>query len=321
MKRPKAVTQTEIEQGLRLIGLEAGDLVFVHSSLSSFGRVEGGADAVVDAILNVIGPEGTLAVPTFNYTPEYFDPAETPSVVGKITETVRLRPDAVRSLHPTHSVAAIGKRARELTEGHEKTHPFGAGSPLHKVCRWNGKILMLGVSHTTTSVIHVAEEMAHVPYLARRRRARVKTPYGIVDLEIRRPGCSRGFDRINEELPGYAGERTQVGGCLMQLYPARAIVEAALRMLDQDPSALLCGAPDCGVCAESRAMIAAATSREARSAVQYGPVRVDWQRRVAEFVDEPRSPESGEGPVSYLRRIALERDRIEELQDGEDRKN
>ena len=279
------VTQTDIESGLRRLGLNSGDLVFVHSSLSSFGRVERGADAVVDAILNVIGPQGTLAVPTFRYMPECFDPAETTSVVGRITEVVRLRPNAIRSLHPTHSVAAIGRWAKQLTEGHEDTHPFGEGSPLHKLYLMDGKLLLLGVTHRTTSIIHVAEEVARMPYLDRTREARIRTPNGIVRKMVRRPGCSQGFAKIDDELESTRqASRLHIGECLAQLIPARAIVDTAVDLLQRDPAALLCDRPDCGICAESRAKIAAIEA--ARLEAEYGPIRMDPVRRVVKLLGD-----------------------------------
>ncbi|WP_347246334.1 AAC(3) family N-acetyltransferase, partial [Thermogutta sp.] len=135
------VTKQHIIDGLRELGLRAGDTVVVHSSLSSFGKVQGGAETVVEALLEVLGPEGTLAVPTFNFEPDVFDPDSTPSVVGQITEAVRKLPGAIRSKHPTHSVAAIGRLARVITEGHENVSPFGRGSALFKLLQANGKVL------------------------------------------------------------------------------------------------------------------------------------------------------------------------------------
>ena len=86
------------------------------------GHVEGGAEAVVDAFLDVLGPEGTLVVPT--YTPSHrglgsvFDPANDPSEVGRITEVVRNRPEAFRSPHLWQSMSALGRRAEEMMSIH-----------------------------------------------------------------------------------------------------------------------------------------------------------------------------------------------------------
>src|SRR5437868_2462833 len=111
------ITAQEIAHDLRRLGLRAGDTVLVHSAMSRIGFVQGGAGAVVDAFLDALGPEGTLAVPTFPFNGSMlayvksdpdFDVDETPSKMGAITEHVRLRPGALRSLEPTHPVAALG---------------------------------------------------------------------------------------------------------------------------------------------------------------------------------------------------------------------
>lgn len=256
------VTRTEIANGLRTLGVEPGNVLVVHSSLSCFGTVKGGAAAVVDALLDVLDSEGTLVVPTFNFSPGVFDPAQTPSGVGAVTEAVRTRPDAVRSLHPTHSVAAIGPLAEALTEDHEKVEAFARGSALWKALQANAKILQLGVTHTTNSMIHVAEEIAGVPYLERNWRVEVRTPGGkIVHKWIRRPGCSRGFDVVDEALEEtQAVSQTTIGCCTARLMTARAVVNAALDMLKFGPDSLLCDLPECEACAEARAIIDATDS-------------------------------------------------------------
>lgn len=258
------VTKQDIIDGLGELGLKAGDKVVVHSSLSSFGEVEGGADAVIDAILEVLGNSGTLIVPTFNFEPGVWDRENTKSIVGTITEAVRARPDAIRSNSPTHSVAALGPLAEVITENHEKVDPFGRGSALYKALQAGAKILQLGVTHTTNSTIHVAEEIAQVPYLERQRNVGIKLPDGkVIHKWIRRPGCSQGFNAVDEIL--YEKDQineVMIGKCKARLMTARAVVDAALELLKSDPESLLCNRPDCGNCAESRAMIAATESEQ-----------------------------------------------------------
>ena len=111
-----------IVAGLREVGVGEGDLLQVHSSLSSFGYVEGGAKCVVDALLEAVGPSGTVMVPTFNHgRADIFDVATTPSVNGAVTEALRERPEARRSVHPTqpeHNVSSpyiISSKNKSLT--------------------------------------------------------------------------------------------------------------------------------------------------------------------------------------------------------------
>ncbi len=178
-----AITGAEITAGLRRLGLRPGDLVHVHSSLSSLGYVIGGAEAVVDALLAGVGPEGTVMVPTFNHgRAEIFDVRSTPSVSGAITEALWRRPQARRSVHPTHPLAAIGPLARQLTQGHLELRTFDADSPLGRCGRLGGWVLLLGVGMNVNTSAHVGETIAEVPCLGFRQFERkVRRPDGRVE--------------------------------------------------------------------------------------------------------------------------------------------
>jgi aminoglycoside 3-N-acetyltransferase len=135
--------------------------------------VGGGPDAVIDALLETIDPAiGTLLVPTLTGSgkdgPEYpprFDTKTSRCWTGLIPETLRLRQEAYRSLSPTHSVAAIGKHACELTTGHEDCWtPCGYGSPYYRLCRRGGHILLLGVTLESNTTFHTVEEVVGVSY-------------------------------------------------------------------------------------------------------------------------------------------------------------
>lgn len=157
------VTRDDIVAGLNRIGLHPGTLIQVHSSLSAFGYVEGGAETVVDALLDVIGHDGTLMVPTFNHGQvDVFDIRTTPSINGAITEAVRKRPEAARSFHPTHPYAAIGPRAHDLMAGHLEAGTFGLTCPLGKLAVWGGYTLLLGVGMRANTAAHIGEVMASV---------------------------------------------------------------------------------------------------------------------------------------------------------------
>lgn len=253
------VRKDDIINGLRKLGLKTGDTLVVHSSLSSFGRVSGGAETVVDAVIEVIGCTGTLVVPTYTYGLDVYDPAMSKSLNGAITEAVRKRPNAIRSKHPSHSVASIGRLAEIITEDVEKHTPFGRGSALFNVLQAKGKILLLGTTHTANSMVHVAEEIQKVAYLDRSRNVKIKTANGsVISKWIRRPGCSRGFDVIEESLEvRKAIKETLIGNCAAILTDARSVVDAAIEILKADPEGLLCDDPECESCAEARAMLAA----------------------------------------------------------------
>ena len=146
-----------------------GDLLFVHASLSKFGFVQGAEETVIAALLESVGRRGTLAMPAFSFqlndVPEpVFDVRHTPCWVGRIYETFRTRYAAHRSHHCTHSVCAVGARARELTATHSR-EPCGATSPFPKLAHWNGKILLLGVSHNCNTTFHAVEEQEGLYYM------------------------------------------------------------------------------------------------------------------------------------------------------------
>lgn len=152
------ITRRQLVDDLKLLGLSPGADVIVHSSLTAVGHVIGGAGAVVDALLRVIGKEGTLLMPSFNHRgASLYNPQTTPTANGAIPDAMWRRKDAVRSMHPTHPVAAIGKRAGFYTEGHLEAGIWGADSPIGKLVHGQGYILALGVTHNTSTAFHVAE--------------------------------------------------------------------------------------------------------------------------------------------------------------------
>ena len=155
------VTRTDISTGLQSMGLKAGDRVMLHSSLSSIGQVEGGAQAVVGAFLDVLGANGTLMVPTFTHSGcVYFDPLVTPSLNGAITEAARALPGAVRSLHPTHAATAIGPDAESLFADDENRGALGRDCALDRLMKKGGYVFLLGVDHKANSTIHIGEDYA-----------------------------------------------------------------------------------------------------------------------------------------------------------------
>ena len=156
-----SMTSSAIVEGLKAGGLIVGCQILVHSSLSSFGHVEGGTDAVIDALLAAVGIEGTVLVPTLTGSeklspdnPPVFDPVNSACWTGKIPETFRKRSNAMRSLHPTHSVAAIGADAHELIKDHwYSVTPCDESSPYGKLAqRPNGYILLIGVDHESSTM-------------------------------------------------------------------------------------------------------------------------------------------------------------------------
>ncbi|MFH1762408.1 MAG: AAC(3) family N-acetyltransferase [bacterium] len=107
------ITKQMLISDIQSLNLPADVILAFHSSMKSLGRVENGPGTVIDAFIEALGPEATIMVPTFTYGEKHrnrpFDPEKSESVVGLITEVFRNRDDAIRSICPIHSVAAIGK--------------------------------------------------------------------------------------------------------------------------------------------------------------------------------------------------------------------
>jgi len=160
------ITKNDIKYALTKAGLEKGDAVMVHSSLSRIGYVEGGADALIDAFLEVIGKDGLLVMPAFSAL-QYdkknklyvFDVKNTPCYTGSVPETFRKRKGVFRSISPTHSLIAYGKNAKWFVQGHEECdNPYGNKGPFYKLYSIDAKIFLIGVDQLANSSIHIVED-------------------------------------------------------------------------------------------------------------------------------------------------------------------
>ncbi|KAA8915436.1 hypothetical protein TRICI_002426 [Trichomonascus ciferrii] len=182
-------TRETIAQELTELGVERGETLLVHSSMSSLGWVSGGAEAVVLGLLDALGDEGTLVVPTFsghNSDPALWQFVDLPEEwiqpirdtlpaynrhttrtrkVGTIPETARTWPEAVRSDHPQLSFAAIGPQAQWLMSDHKLDCCLGNDSPLRKLEEANARVLLLGVDFTACTSFHLAEYRVSNPPL------------------------------------------------------------------------------------------------------------------------------------------------------------
>ncbi|MBN1936658.1 MAG: AAC(3) family N-acetyltransferase [Anaerolineae bacterium] len=239
------VTQHDIEQGLRCLDLKSGDKVLAHSALSSFGHVKGGANAVIDALLAVTGTAGTVLVPTLTGSetlspenPPVFDPARTPCWTGRIPETFRLRAAAVRSLHPTHSVAAIGTDAEALTREHlNSITPCDEQSPYGQLAALDdGYILLIGVGHSSNTTLHHVEELAAVEYHLQKRLARAAIMldgrHMYRHIFLHQYGTLRNFAVIEPLLVERGIQvETRVGPSMLKLVQIKPMVEVTLRCL------------------------------------------------------------------------------------------
>jgi len=167
--RGDIITKDRLIIDLKSMGINNGDILMVHSSLSSMGYVDGGPGTIVDSLFDIVGDTGTILMPVYPIFGDWwefiqsdpiFDPLNSPSSLGKITDTFWRYPGVKRSLHPTHSVAAIGPSAEYLISDHEKSiTPCGNPSPFLKLIELKGRILHLGSPFWSTSSFHVVEDL------------------------------------------------------------------------------------------------------------------------------------------------------------------
>ncbi|MBN2308297.1 MAG: AAC(3) family N-acetyltransferase [Candidatus Hydrogenedentes bacterium] len=162
------VRKQDLIAGLRRLGVAPGSKVFAHTSLSAFGWVDGGADAVCDALIEAVSPDGTVAMPTFTWDANHarevvvFDVRNAPCNVGAIPEAFRQRPGTIRSDHVCHSVAALGPLAAEVMG--DGVRPFAEGSSMYRLYEFDFEYLFLGCGFDSCTALHTAEELMAVPY-------------------------------------------------------------------------------------------------------------------------------------------------------------
>ena len=247
MSGTRPVTRADIAAGLRRLGVSLGDHLLVHSSLSSFGSVEGGADAVVDALLDVVGPQGTVMMPSFESSDSVFDPATSETALGAVPAALWKRPGALRSPHPLASVAAIGGKASWLIEGHvDAVTAHGEGTPYHKLADIGGKVVLLGVDQDRSTFLHTAEAMAQLPYL-RPQEGSYRDADGRVVQKIWQlfPGPHRSFIGLQAWLEERGLTRkTAIGTCVAQAMECRALLDALLARLRSEPGLFLTDNPN-----------------------------------------------------------------------------
>jgi len=165
--------EAKILAALQSCGTFESDLLFVHSSLSACGSIDGGPATIVKALNSWISDAAALAMPTHTWSyPDangvapVYDYQSTPSVVGTITNYYWRQPGIVRSLHPSHSFACSGSHAEQLAAGHEGFEtPCGVGTPYHRIAQGKSSVLMFGASMDSYTLFHTAEDEAQVPYL------------------------------------------------------------------------------------------------------------------------------------------------------------
>ena len=259
-----AVTRNELDTAISDLGL-AGRVVCVHSSLRSFGTVEGGADTVIDALLDA---RCTLLVPTHSWgfatnhvpglrppqngwdysmnvaPPVYHGAFSTASNaidrnMGAIPCAVLARPERRRGDHPLASFSAIGPLATDLIDGQ---HGAAVHAPLRALGEMDGAIILFGVGLTRMTLLHLAEQEA----------GRTQFQRWAVDsrgntMMVESGGCSEGFEQIAPVLAPVE-TRVAVGKSTWRAFDAAEVIARASAAICADPAITHCSQRSCRRC-------------------------------------------------------------------------
>ena len=279
------LTKEEIAQHLRALGVRPAMTLMVHSSLSALGQVKGGADAVIDALLETVGLQGTLLMPTHPARDgRTFDPDAIPSDMGIISETFRQRQDVRRSRHPYHPVAAIGADATRLLHQHESSAvPDGGATPYGRLIAAQGFALLIGCDLDTLTLLHAVEANLDLPYLRELEMQYLDANGKVQNLKITRcPGGHRGgvlkFDRLLRAEGALASG--QIGNAVCRLIDASRAAAIMARELSKDPCFALDENPHCTDCVRFRKRVTASGKRP--SAGAYSPAKAVLEDILAE---------------------------------------
>lgn len=262
------VRQDDIKRGLRALGLGRGSHVLVHSSYKSFGGLQGGPATVVRALVETLG---TVMMPAFTwertqtweasglfegnaYHPEpppdanpvpfaYDTPID--KDIGVIAETFRRSYQVGRSGHPLSSFIAYGELAEELAGNGDDTNQI---EPIQRLMDADGEALFVGVTHTASSALHLAEWLAGRRLFVRH----ALTADGVRAVVC--GGCSAAFDKVQPHVQ-HLERRATIGRATLRCYRLRPYVEAARELIAGDPRALLCGCERCRATYESQVAV------------------------------------------------------------------
>lgn len=242
-------------------GLEPGDVVYIRAAPRNVGAIEGSpADAILDSIRDVIGPEGTLVMPAF--TRQYaiwqrnipFADEEKLTTTGVLTRALLARADAVRSQHPTHSFVAVGGRAKELMAGH--THGCACFEPMRKLADADAKMMLVGCIDQSPgfSTVHLAQYdlgLSQQHYLRLAFHVKVRGPNGepVYVKQPESPGCSLGFGKFYKDYEADGNMRLgSIGLAPSMLVGAQRALQTEKAILARNSVYALCDRETCIRC-------------------------------------------------------------------------
>ncbi len=253
------VLRTKLVGQLRTLGVAPGQVLLVHASFRALRPVEGGPEGVIESLLEALGPEGTLVMPSWTGRDDLpFDARSTPAStdLGVVADTFWRMPGVRRSTH-AFAFAARGPRAEVVVSAPLTLPPHAPESPVGRVHALDGRVLLLGVGHDANTTLHLAELLADVPYRVRhaftelRDGVPARVEYGENDH------CCRRFELADGWLRS-AGLQAEgpIGNASAKLFRSRDLVLLAVERLRREPLLFLHPAAEaCEECDEARASV------------------------------------------------------------------
>jgi aminoglycoside 3-N-acetyltransferase len=261
------ITRSRLVTDLRKLGITEGDTIMLHASVKAIGWIVGGPDIVIHALLEVLGTYGTLMM-YIGWEDSPYDLARWPKEMQQaylaecppfdsarsrayrkwsiLTEYLRTWPGAFRSGNPEASCAAVGAKAKWITDNHPLQYGYGLGSPFAKLCEAKGKVLLLGAPFDTITLLHYAEHIANVtnkgivhykmPILQDGQRIWVEIEEFDTCGDILR-NAKEYFQTIPREyLSSGKGQSGRVGEAQSYLFDAADFVRFAVQWLEKEYS-------------------------------------------------------------------------------------
>lgn len=205
-------TKSDIHAQLAAMGVSPADTVLMHTSMKAVGEVEGRAEGFLNILIDYFAEDGLFLIPTHTYanvgdpSKPTMDMTSSYTCIGLLPSLAAAHPAAHRSLHPSHSMAAFGKRAAEYIAGEENidtsTHWKGCYGKLYEA---GGKVLLCGVGHNRNTYLHSCEERIGVPnrLSINLKPTTIKMPSGEIVSHPIHCHCAIGCGDVSAHYPKY----------------------------------------------------------------------------------------------------------------------
>lgn len=249
--------KNDLIECIKRSGLKPTDTVHVHSSMKAVGETDNGVDTLLDAFIEYFA-EGLLTFPahtwaTINKDNILFDPMVEKPCVGIISSVFLKRAGVIRSLHPTHSVSAIGKNAEDFTAGEEESStPCPRKGCYGKLYDNNSRIVFLGCSLKSNTIIHGAEEWNNIPDRLSEDFLPLKIKKYSGEI-IERPmrthlqkygDISQNYDKIENLLFKYEiAHETKIGNARTIICKTREMIDCVSGLLQKNPDLFIDSKP------------------------------------------------------------------------------